>query len=103
MDEMILTERLYRLSEIGSVVPAVAHLHGRTLWRWVSKGTAHDGAMLRLDSVRIGGHIHTSAEAVLRFLATLNAKPAPTPPVRSPAQRQRDSERDGRELQRMGS
>jgi len=44
----------------------------RTLWRWSSKGVRG----VRLQTLKVGGRTFTSREALNRFLAELNERPA---------------------------
>jgi hypothetical protein len=79
-------ENLMSLSEAAHSLPHRPHIS--TLWRWCKKGCR--GA--RLEYLRLGGRIFTSAEALRRFgarLATLDDNPpAPAPKTRrSPDER----------------
>ena len=52
-----------------------------TRWRWIQRGVRGG---VKLESIIIGGQRYTSAEAVARFIARLNAPgdvPAPTLPA----------------------
>jgi hypothetical protein len=76
-----------------------------TIWRWCRKGIKVPGVgIARLECVRLSGRWLTSVEAISRFVArqtpVMENDPPPTP--RAPGQRQRDSERAGAELGRLG-
>jgi hypothetical protein len=63
-----------------------------------------DGRRVRLEAVRLGGRWLTSAEALARFAERLpprlGVEEAPAP--RTPARRQKASERAEKELERAG-
>src|SRR4051794_13136085 len=59
-------ERLPRLRAGRPIAPS-------TLWRWATHGVRG----VRLETVKIGSTTCTSAEALGRFIATLNNQPAP--------------------------
>lgn len=74
-----------------------------TTFRWAMKGNrAAGGEVVKLEAVRVGGRWLTSRGAVARFVARLTSATGVVP-TRSPARRNRDSERAGRELERRGS
>lgn len=50
-----------------------------TLWRWGKKGVRG----VRLETIRIGGTIYTSDEAIARFLEAINEPDAPAPRPRT--------------------
>jgi hypothetical protein len=66
--------------------------HTATRWRWALHGVKG----IRLESIRCGAVRYTSAEAVARFLAALNA-PGDVPEPRNAA-----AEAAGRRLAEMG-
>ena len=64
-----------------------------------------DGRRVRLAAVRVGSAWYTSLEAVQRFIAEQQPRPADGPAadaVRSPASRNRASEEAAKELARLG-
>ncbi|MHB1033521.1 MAG: DUF1580 domain-containing protein [Pirellulales bacterium] len=63
-------ESLIPLAQVGSIV--ATNPTRTTVWGWARHGV--NG--IRLESVRIGGRVRTSREAVERFLEALNAEPA---------------------------
>lgn len=95
----IHTEHLFPLSKIGDHAPRGRQgkkLHASTGFRWASAGLRGH----RLETVRIGGTLYTSQEALQRFADRLSdAEPAPTP---RPDSRRRAAEQADRALQAMG-
>jgi hypothetical protein len=76
-----------------------------TLLRWVLRGAkAPDGQLVRLEAVRLGGRWVTSKAALQRFAEKLTPQFAggPAVPPRSPAARERASDRAARELEAAG-
>jgi hypothetical protein len=77
----------------------LAHLHSvdpSTTFRWVIRGLpGRNGARVKLEAVRRGKRWLTTSGAIKRFFASLPiSSPQPTtPPVRTPARRQRDTAR----------
>jgi hypothetical protein len=104
----LTTEALLPLTRAAALVPPARSgrkTHLSTLLRWILQGSrGPDGAVVRLEAVRLGGRWVTSREALQRFAERLtprlDADPAPVP--RSPARRQRESERAARELGQLG-
>jgi len=74
--------------------------HPATLYRWAKCGL-HG---VKLETLRVGGTLCTSLEALQRFCERLTASTtAPTqPPAASPTARRRSHERAGRALDRLG-
>ena len=104
-------ETIGSLSEIARLLPPYRgrRLHPSTLWRWSARGLKG----VRLETVRFGGRILCSVEAVTRFsakLAELDQQQAYNDPLpvrqkprkRTPMQRDRDVARARRELERAG-
>jgi hypothetical protein len=82
--------------------------HPSTLYRWIATGCRG----VRLESIQIGGTCCTSLEALQRFFEALTdararstARDQAAAPLasRTSARRLHDSERAGRELERMGA
>ena len=72
--------------------------------RWCGKGIkAKDGRRIRLEHVRVGAKLMTSAEAVVRFFATLSTGLDAAPPPPTPAARLRAAEAALREMQDLGA
>ena len=95
------------MAAAARLVPGVAGgtANASTVFRWATTGVKlPDGRKLKLESVRIGHRIVTSGPALERFIlqTTESYNPAPTPAPRSPAARQRASDRAAKELERIG-
>ena len=86
----LLSDDVLRLSEAAKILPRGRHgkkIHVSTLWRWACQGVRG----VRLETVRMGGVIYTSKEALQRFFAQLDS-PQIQPPKDS-ANRQRETNR----------
>lgn len=68
-----------------------------TLWRWRTKGAGGR----KLETVKIGGTVFTSREAIERFVQH-GEDQKPAPPMRTTKQRQRAIEAAERELEEAG-
>lgn len=106
----LLTETPLPLSAVARTFPGArgaARINPTTVWRWCTKGTrTPDGRRVRLEYFRLGSRVMTTSEAVRRYVAALTGAPAdaaPTPPTRTPTDRQRSSERAEAELRRLGA
>ena len=78
-------------------------LNTATVFRWHARGIrGEDGTLVKLEAIRVGGKHISSALAVRRFISALSEPVASVAVPRSPAQRQRDSERASAELEAMG-
>ncbi len=78
--------------------------HPSTVSRWATRGVRKGGAVVKLETVRVGGRVKTSAEAVARFFTDLSANDAagePVPPT--PTERRRAAEAANRELELAGA
>ena len=63
---MIETERHLTLSEAARISPGRPHVN--SIWRACRKGIkARNGERVKLEHIRFGGRIYTSAEALARF------------------------------------
>ena len=71
--------------------------HVATIHRWAKNGVRG----VRLESLRLGGGLVTSVEALQRFAESLTAGDG-VPVVRTSAQRERAADRAERELQAAG-
>jgi hypothetical protein len=83
--------------------------HFSTVLRWILGGVRGPaGDLVKLEAIRLGGRWVTTQGAFQRFVAKLtpnsnNGGEAPEPvPVRSPAARQRSSERAAKKLEAGG-
>lgn len=99
-----MAEELLTLAEAAKLVSkrrGNRRTHVSTIWRWCLKGVR--GVLL--EKIKIGDTWHTSREALARFFhaVTEAADPRTSSTRRTPAQRQRDSERAGRELRKTGA
>lgn len=101
-------EVTFPVSRISEHVPRVRgarKLAISTGYRWISTGVR--GVVL--ESLMIGGTRCTSEEALQRFFERLTSPPDcdstswPSAQIRTAAQRRRDSERAGRELEASGA
>jgi hypothetical protein len=73
-----------------------------TVFRWATKGCrAADGTRIRFEACRVGSRLMTSAAAVDRFLASLNAPVISEPQPRTVTQRNRAAEKAAAKLDRM--
>jgi Protein of unknown function (DUF1580) len=93
------------LSKAAKLVPGSSggHANPCTIFRWAETGCrAADGQRVRLEHVRSGGRIFTSAAAVQRFLMRLTHGTAAPASVRTPKQRQQAAEKAGKELAAAG-
>lgn len=86
---------------------AAGKLHGgahpTTVQRWCNRGIRKSGAVVKLDSVRCGGRVMTSAAAVRRFFAALSDPAATPPPTPTTADRRKAAEAANRELIAAGA
>ena len=101
----LLSENLIHLSDVPKRVPPGRgkRLHASTVFRWIRNGVqAPSGVRIRLEHVRIGKYLYTSSEALERFIAATNEVPIDSPTVRSPAQRERASNKAAQELEKLG-
>ena len=63
-------ERLIPLTEAATISPGRPHTS--CVWRWCRQGIkARSGKRIRLDHVRVGGRIFTSAQALDRFFSAV--------------------------------
>jgi hypothetical protein len=103
---MLTDETLISLAQAAALFPGhrgARRLHPATLTRWILKGArAVDGRRVQLEALRVGCRWLTSPPALGRFAAALGPADAPPPP-RSPAARDRASDRAAAELERRGA
>jgi hypothetical protein len=97
---VVAEETVFPLSEAPDHVPTRRgkKIHVATVFRW------KDGMRgVKLETIRIGGTLHTSAEALQRFFERLSATDgAPGAAPRSPAARRKAVERAEKELTSLG-
>jgi hypothetical protein len=102
-----MNEKTLPLNSAAQRVPPYRgrRTHTSTLVRWITRGArSPDGAVVRLEAIRLGGRWLTSEEALERFTQKLTptfpSDPVPAP--RSPAARSRASERAAAVLEALG-
>jgi hypothetical protein len=106
----ILNETIVSIREGAALYPGRRHgkkLNFSTLWRWIINGIrAADGQVVRLEAVRLGARWVTSREAIARFSARLTPPTTETTGsagnLRTPSQRQRESQAAAQELEKIG-
>jgi hypothetical protein len=81
-----LGEKLRSFAEAARRLPALRGgkpVNPSTVWRWTTRGVrARDGALIRLESLKVGGTCCTSDQALLRFFRALSAEgPQPAAPA----------------------
>jgi hypothetical protein len=76
-----LTEKLRSFAEAARRLPALRvgkPVNPSTVWRWTTRGVrARNGALVRLESIKVGGTCCTSDEALFRFFRALSADESP--------------------------
>ena len=96
------TEHVISLADCAKSLPrrrGGKRPHVSCIYRWTTSGCK--GVVL--ESIQVGGTRCTSREALARFFQRLTQGPAADRTViRSPAARERDSEKAVRELERAG-
>jgi hypothetical protein len=74
-----------------------------TIWRWALSGIlGTNGQRVRLETLRLGGRLVTSMEALQRFGEQLSARAPIADKPRSPGTRRRASERASKALSEIG-
>jgi hypothetical protein len=107
-DRMIdlATHRVVKLAHATKFVPQLRDkpVHPSTLFRWATHGVrADDGTIVRLETIRVGRTLCTSAEAIQAFCQRLSVtEAAPALSLRRSSGRGRSAERVERELDRRG-
>jgi hypothetical protein len=102
MPIVVAEETVFPLSKAPNHTPLSSSgkkLHVATVFRW------KDGIRgVKLETIRIGGTLYTTAEALQRFFERLSATDAgpEAAPLRSPAARRKAIERADRELTSLG-
>ena len=85
------SEQLLTLADAARHLPTRPHVS--TIWRWAAKGG--------LETVRLGGRVYTSAEALDRFAEHRGGKRKPPESTPTP-QRQREIDDAERKLKEAG-
>jgi hypothetical protein len=94
-------EQVMTLREVASILPrqrAGRKVHVSTLYRWASPRGVRG---VRLETLKLGGRVVTSVEAVQRFAERCSATDS-TADVHPPRSRQREFEQAEQELERTG-
>lgn len=100
----IATEDIFPLAELPKRLPARRRkkpLHISTVFRWAASGI--NGVVL--ETIRVGGALHTSIEAVQRFSEALTAKRnshGDAAPIRTPTQRRQSQKQAAKILDAAG-
>ena len=95
----LLSDDCLTLAEAAKILPRGRRgkkTHVSTLWRWASCGLRG----VRLETIRKGGMIYTSREALRRFFARLSGHEVPSP--EPPPSRQAELGRMRKRLERAG-
>ncbi len=87
----IQTEQLLTLAEAAKRLPTRPHVS--TIWRWAATGG--------LETVRLGGRVYTSIEAIERFAEHRGGRRKPSEPEPTP-RRQREIADAERRLTQAG-
>ncbi len=104
----VFNETLLTLAEATRRMPAVAgrkcRPHLSTLHRWVLRGcTSRDRMIIRLETVKVGGTLCTSLEALQRFFDRLSGDTAVVaPPTLTQRQRRKRIEAAEQVLREAG-
>jgi hypothetical protein len=105
----LTTETPLPLAAAAKLVPpgrSGKRTHLSTILRWIMRGArSPSGEVVRLEAVRLGSRWVTSRQALQRFSERLTPRldgVPPHSPRRTPTQRQRASERAGKELEGFG-
>ncbi len=110
----LLTETVLSFSQAARRLPPFRGsrpVASATIWRWVSEGVRlPDGTRLKLEAVRLGGRWVTSLEALGRFSDKQTQAQSTQIPLsghepeslRTPAQREKASQRASAELEALG-
>jgi hypothetical protein len=89
-------------SLLRKLVPELRACSPQTLCRWQRDGVkSKSGVRVKLASKRVGSRVMSSLLQVREFLAALNDNPlVSAAPIRTPAERQRESEEAAAKLDR---
>lgn len=103
----VFNEKVVSLSQATRLLPKPTRgskTNVSTLYRWAQAGLrSHDGHVVWLETIKVGGTTCTSLEALQRFFERLSRPtPAPMPPRRTIRQREREIQRAEEELDRAG-
>ena len=94
-----LTDELLTLPQAAKLFPRRrrgSKVSTTTLWRWYTTGSRG----VRLEVVRVGGSIYTTADSIRQFIEARSGTATPAPQTPSPSTRSR---RAMRQLEEMGT
>ena len=104
MSIVVAEENTFPLAETHKHVPprrGGKKLHQATAFRWAKSGVRG----VKLETIRVGGTLCTSVEALQRFFERLSATDSgatDAPTLRSPCARQKAIQQADRELEKLG-
>jgi hypothetical protein len=102
----VTAERVFPLSHAPRHLPQGRRgkrIHVATPYRWASSGIrGADGAHVVLETIRVGGTLYTSLEALQEFCQRLTGVGRPAHQPETSARRNDRAERAGRECERLG-
>ena len=103
----VFTEKVVSLKEATKILPSRVpgkKLNYATIYRWALRGCrCKDGLWVKLETVKLGGSLCTSKEALQRFFDRLSAEePIVVPPPVTTRSRERAILAAERELRRAG-
>jgi hypothetical protein len=102
----IFNERVLALNEICELLPRNpkgGKVSFSTIWRWSKNGVIGPGGeRVKLETVKIGGRLLSSEQAIQRFAENLSPPEALAMRPITLSQRRRNSEKASRELESMG-
>ena len=93
-----LNDQLLTMSQAAALLPkrrGGSKVAITTLWRWRTRGSKG----VRLATVKVGGHVYTSREALTAFIEAQSVAAPALPAAESPSRRSR---RAMAELEKMG-
>lgn len=103
----VFSEKVVSLKEAVRMLPRKGHtntLHFSTIYRWIMRGLkTKDGLVVRLETIKVGGTLCTSQEALQRFFDRLSGDTAVVaPPSFTKRQRERHLDKVEEELRKLG-
>ncbi len=103
----VFQEHVVSLADASKQLPRVRNgkkIHVASLYRWITAGKrGPDSSIVRLESIRIGGTVCTSLEALQRFFNRLTGdQQLVSPPAVTQRQWNQRHERAMRELKEWG-
>jgi hypothetical protein len=104
----LASETIIPLGEVPSRLPpgrSGKPLSFSAVWRWALRGIKTPQGIIKLETVKLGGRLLTSEQALQRFAERQSAwlgDTAALPLPRTPGKRRRDSERAAQQLEEVG-